>query len=71
MSTEQHDFHCRLTFMGYNWWIVRVRPRHLVDVWRPVGFGHCYTVATIDIADVDFDAYCEMAAAWDAARERA
>lgn len=70
MSEEQHNHHCLVTFMGWNWSIWRVR-RHLVDVLRPVGYGHCYTVATIDMADVDFDAYGTAAAAWDAARERA
>lgn len=70
MTEVQHNHHCLLTFMGSNWSIARVR-RHLVDVVRPVGYGHCFVYTTIDMADVDFDAYCAATAAWDAARERA
>lgn len=72
--TEQHNHHCLLTFMGSNWTVEKVRG-HLIDVERPdpeceCG-GYCRVITTIDIADVDFDAYGEAAAAWYAARERA
>ena len=70
MNMGQHDHHCIVTFMGSNWRIWRVR-RHLVDVERPVGYGHCSVFCTIDMADVDFNSYCTKAAAWDNARERA
>jgi len=68
LNLEQHNHHCLVTFMGIDWRIWRVR-RHLIDCAQldhPFGY-----IVTIDIADVDFDAYCTAAAAWDDARERA
>jgi len=56
----QLDHHCILSFHGRNWRIWRVR-RHLIDVERPVGYGHCSTVETIDTRHVDWEAYAAAA----------
>lgn len=63
---EQHNHHCALTCAGRNWWIVRKR-EVLIDLARPLGnFG--VEAATVDTKDVDWNAYCKAARAWDERR---
>lgn len=60
----QHNHHCRLSFHGRDWFIYRIRHRRFIDV---ILNTHC-AVMTIDTIDVDWDAYCEAARAWDERR---
>lgn len=61
---EQHNHHCLLTFLGYNWRIVACR-KNEIDVMRPIGFGHCSTYQTIYTAAVDWNAYSAAAVEMD------
>lgn len=67
--TEQHDHHCILSADGFNWRIAAVSG-HLIDLRRPVGYGHCFISATLDVSRVDWDSYCAAAIEMDRAWKR-
>jgi hypothetical protein len=56
-ALAQHDDHCRLSFLGENWWIAAVRGP-LILLTNENG------QKILDTSDVDWDAYQAMAVAW-------
>lgn len=70
---QQHDHHCLLTFEGFNWRI-GVCAKNRIMVYRSTQYPEMvgrWIVATINTERVDWESYCNTAAAWDVARERA
>lgn len=63
--SEQQNHHCLLTFLGFDWRIVRCRTNEVVGA-RDVPDVPGTTVLTaVSTANVDWDAYAEAARAWD------
>lgn len=64
----QHDHHCILSFYGWNWFIQEV-DGPLVYLRRPVGFGHCFVEAVVDVSGLDLEEYARMAVEMDRRRK--
>lgn len=67
--SDQHNHHCILTFMGFNWWIVSARPDTL-EVARRVD-QHSIITGFVDISHVNWEDYCKAAVEWDYDQSRA
>jgi hypothetical protein len=60
---EQHNHHCALSFSGYNWWILWCA-KNRIGVARRINSSTVLTTV-IDTSEVDWEAYCTTAVAWD------
>lgn len=67
---EQHNHHCLLSFMGFNWWIVESRPGvNQLKVARRIN-TNAVIVANIDTARVNWENYAKAAVRWDYEKDR-
>jgi hypothetical protein len=64
----QHDHHCRLTFLGFNWRITGCK-KNRIGVVRIDPHSGWFVESCVDTTDVDWETYAVAAVAWDERRE--
>ena len=60
---EQHDLHCWLTFMGWDWKINEMHGLRRIGLVRQ-GQDGVLVCGMVNLARADLDAYCRAASSW-------
>lgn len=67
-KSSQYWDHCIISFMGENWFIVRIKPGEMTGA-RLTEDGRCLIVK-INTENIDWSIYCNEAVRWINAREQ-